>query len=916
MPDEISIPLKGARYRDRKNNWLAKQINDLRAYDFDTACKWYAAMTPIVQKRAKDFAFLCCNDRFFLLAIAMNRPDMKHPWLYYRAREVEMDPDGYLDLWAREHYKAEALDTPTPTPSGWTKHGDLRPGDWVFGPDGMPARVIARTETFEKPDSFEVTFDDGTSIKCSGDHLWTVERHTRKRVPGTYKIGAGKRVYRETVTLSTKEIAAHDHRPDRRLAIPVNAPLKMPSAMLPIPPYTLGAWLGDGTSADGTITFADDEIADRIRADGYKVGDPIGDQGIRRTVYGLRPDLRAIGILGDKTAGIPMDYMRGSVQQRLDLLRGLMDTDGHCNTRGTATFVNKTAEVAQIVYDLATGLGLKPQMREYQADHGTFWQVSFQAYDEMNPFSLTRKAERAKRGARPKPRRYIVEVKEIEPQPMCCIQVDRQDGLYLTGRQMVTTHNSTIITFAGVIQEILCDPEITIAIFSHTRTGAQKFMTQVMQEFERNDWLKWAFADVLYKEPRKQAPRWALDKGIVVKRKTNPKEATVEAWGLVDGQPTGGHFMLRVYDDIVTRESVTNPEMVRKTTEAWELSDNLGAGDGRAWHIGTRYSFADTYGVIFERNILEPRIYPATDNGKINGEPVFISKARWLQKVNIQRSTVSAQMLQNPMAGNENMFRPEWFRQFMIRPSILNVYIMGDPSKGRTAKSDRTAISVVGIDVHSNKYLLDGVRHRMGMSERWKWLKMLHQKWTKMPGVKMVRVGWERYGQQTDDEYFQERMREEKYPFEIIELAWPQEGEHSKKARVERLEPDVRNGRFFMPGVIRERGKGDCIWKIDTDRSHIETKVLDDNHMPKAMREMQAAGKGHLVAKPIIRIDEDRKAYDVTRALLEEMMFFPFAPKDDFVDATSRIYDMEPLPPSAREDAIVAEINAMDFEDA
>lgn len=572
--------LRGERYRDKHNDWLVPHMSALRDYDYATAMKWYATVAPSLFKRKQDVALLGCNDRFFLLTELLNRQDAIHPWLYYRAREVEMQPDGYLDLWSREHYK------------------------------------------------------------------------------------------------------------------------------------------------------------------------------------------------------------------------------------------------------------------------------------------------------------------------------------------------STIITFAGSIQEILCDPEVTIGIFSHSRGIASEFLKQIMREFENNERLQTIYDDVLWANPRKQAPKWAVDGGIIVKRRNNPKESTIEAWGLIDGQPTGKHFTLRIYDDMVTRENVTNPEMIKKTTEAWELSDNLGAGDGRMWIIGTRYSFGDTYGIIFERDILKPRIYPATHNGKLDGDPVFISHARWELKKNLQRSTVSAQMLQNPIAGNENMFRTEWLRQWTIRPSILNVYIMGDPSKGKKDGNDNTAIAVIGIDVHSNKYLLDGFRHRLSMSERWKALKMLHQKWTKMPGVQMVRVGWERFGQVTDDEYFQERMREEKYPFELVELAWPREGSHSKKDRVERLEPDVRNGRFFLPGVIREPGKGDMLWHVDMERSHIEYRQMDWNRPPREMATLIQGGKEHLVSKPIIRIDQDRKVYDLTRKLIEEMQFFPFAPRDDLVDAASRIYDMDPLPPSHREDADARATYETDFEDA
>lgn len=722
-------------------------------------------------------------------------------------------------------------------------------------------------------------------------------------------------------------------------------------------------------------------------------------------------------------------------------------------------------------------------------------------------------------------------------------------------------YKSTVITFAGVIQEVLCNPEITVGIFSHTRDIAEKFLDQIKRELETNEGLKTLYSDVLYANPGKEASRWSVDGGLIVKRGTNPKEATVEAWGLVDGQPTSKHFALLVYDDVVTLKSVTNPVQVKKTTEAWELSDNLGSGHVRKWHIGTRYctpagtlitmadfsqkpiqniepgemvlgwelrdgkrwlrparvkeagghpmqpvnrywlsdgfsvtctpdhkwwrgphgsgdeykaigtgyhqmkavrrllypmrpiesrdaawlagffdgegtikkntnhpsgsvvltqstahpelieklrfvlrrlgfewsehwhkpsktpgqeswsdranfvinggwreryrflaqvgptrrdalvasllsqlqtehvaverveelaprdvfwletetgnyvadgvcssnSFADTYGVILERKVLKPRIYPATDDGKLTGKPVFMPQARWAEKIKTQRSTIAAQMLQNPLAGQENTFRAEWLRPWEIRPATLTVYIMCDPSKGTSATSDRTAIAVVGIDAQANKYLLDGFRHRMTLSERWMAIKGLYQKWENTRGVQLVNVGYERYGAQSDDEYFQERMDQEGVAFPITELNWTRDGTKSKRDRVERLEPDFRLGRFFLPAVVfeapNELGQSsDCLWRIDEEHSHVITSRMKG--LTRNMEVMKASGQEHRIAKAIVRKDEDGKLYDVTRALMEEMMFFPFAPKDDLVDAVSRIYDMEPTPPMIFEDNI------------
>ena len=184
-------------------------------------------------------------------------------------------------------------------------------------------------------------------------------------------------------------------------------------------------------------------------------------------------------------------------------------------------------------------------------------------------------------------------------------------------------YKSTAITFAKTIQDILCDPTITVGIFSHTKPIARGFLRQIKYELETNERLKQLFPEILYPNPKTDAPAmgnsWSEDKGITVKRDCNDKESTVEAHGLVDGQPTGKHFKLLVYDDVVTLESVNTPEMIRKTTDALALSYNLGAHGGKRRFIGTRYHFADTYAEILERGTAKPRIHPATKDGTVTG---------------------------------------------------------------------------------------------------------------------------------------------------------------------------------------------------------------------------------------------------------------------------------------------------------
>jgi hypothetical protein len=251
-------------------------------------------------------------------------------------------------------------------------------------------------------------------------------------------------------------------------------------------------------------------------------------------------------------------------------------------------------------------------------------------------------------------------------------------------------YKSTIGTFAGAIQEVLIDPEIRIGIFGNTKDISRPFVSQIKEELERNEELKAIYSDVLWANPRTESPSWSVDRGLVVKRKGNPKEATIEAHGLIDGMPTGRHFPLLMFDDIITEKNVTNPEQIRKATERVELADNLGVGNGtRKQYFGTRYSFADSYGHLLDHGIVSPRVYPATDDGSLDGNPVLLTPEAWEEKKRSQRTQIAAQMLQNPIAGKENTFRVRWLQPYWLRPVMMNVYIMGDfhsSSRAETAK--------------------------------------------------------------------------------------------------------------------------------------------------------------------------------------------------------------------------------------
>jgi hypothetical protein len=366
----------------------------------------------------------------------------------------------------------------------------------------------------------------------------------------------------------------------------------------------------------------------------------------------------------------------------------------------------------------------------------------------------------------------------------------------------------------------------------------------IKTEWEGNDYLKYVYDDVLYQNPRSKGAdgrpsKWSLARGLTVKRKSNPKEATIEAHGLLDGQPTGRHFHRHVYDDIVTQDYLSD-ELMKKTTKRWEMADNLGTLHGcDKWIVGTRYHWGDTYAEIITRGAAIPRVYPATEDGTMKGKLVLLTDKRWKEIQKTQKSTISAQMLLKPDSDLDATFDSKLFRTYDVIPAIMNVYILVDPSKGRTQRSDRTGIAVVGIDPAGNKYLIDGVCHRMRLSERIRWVKSFRKRWTDWKGVQQVYVGWEQYGLQADLEVLEEDMARSNDHFHVEELNTPQRGPHGKDDRIARLEPDIRRGIFYLPAIVwhPDRGGKDnlALWRPWTEANAREVDEI--------LAKMRAAGQ-------------------------------------------------------------------------
>jgi predicted phage terminase large subunit-like protein len=352
---------------------------------------------------------------------------------------------------------------------------------------------------------------------------------------------------------------------------------------------------------------------------------------------------------------------------------------------------------------------------------------------------------------------------------------------------------SSTITFGKTIQDILNDPEITFGIFSHTRPIAKAFLRQIMREFEGNKVLHKAFPDILWGMDTRQSPKWSEDDGLIVRRKSNPPEATIEAWGLVDGQPTSKHFKVLLYDDIVVEGSVTTPEMIEKTMKALEQSYNLSNETFVRRFAGTRWHFNDAYRTVIDRGTAVPREHPGTVDGTEYGDPVFWTKESILEKRrDMGPHTFAAQILLNPKADSLKGFKREWLRYYSTAPTKTNNYILIDAASSKKKGSDYTAMWVVGLGTDGNYYALDIVRDRLSLTERTERLFALHRKW------KPLQVRYEKYGAMADIEHIKTEQEKQQYRFDITEVG----GQTSKVDRIGRLIPVFEQGKFYLPKTL------------------------------------------------------------------------------------------------------------------
>lgn len=669
---------------------------------------------------------------------------------FMRDVEEEKSPRLILAVPPR-HGKLCADSTPVLATAGWTTHGALKPGDFVFHPSGRPVEVLG----VSAPDmaTVEVELTDGAVIKVHPAHEWTVfdRRKHRWRTVETSELA--------TAALTHGEIGVRGGR--YMYQLPLIAPLEFPEAALPMAPYALGAWLGDGTSTKPWITHAkgDAPVIDAITACGYAPSRVYVHRttGVHSTVFaGPRPNvpsvfwrqLRALSLVGNKH--IPAPYFQASVQQRLELLAGLIDTDGSVGKDGRVRFTTAMPQLAHDVERLARELGMRPYTQVVApttSTSGIVGRKNVYVVCFVPPVPVPTRLPRKRIEGKPQKRLAIKAVRAAPPEKGRCIQVDSPDGLYLVGHNLTPTHNSQLASDMFPSWVLGHHPDWPIIVSSYAQELPIQFSRNIRDRLADPEY-RAVFPDTAVRQDAKGVEAW----------KTT-KDGGIKAIG-VGGGLTGFGGRILIADDLIKDAEAAASELILQNTWNWYqmVFRSRVAPGGGILLIGTRWHWHDPTGRAleideelkkagvpeWERENWEVISYPAIaehdeylmPDGRIELEADPEQALRLLRKAgdalhperypiaelrkiknNYTVSNWSALYQQNPTPAAGDFFLRDDLRYRWLDPayrSLCRRFITVDYAIGKKQRNDFTVMGAWALDAEDNLYLLEVRRGRWG----------------------------------------------------------------------------------------------------------------------------------------------------------------------------------------------------------
>jgi predicted phage terminase large subunit-like protein len=613
---------------------------------------------------------------------------------------------SYLDRWAfgdidrlmifcpPQNGKALKLNTPIPTPDGWTTIGDLKIYDQVFDENGNICNVIAKSNIFKNRQVYKVITNHGSDeIIADGEHDWLVSLWGHR-----------------SIIKNTRNLA--ERTSSEKPTIKIQGALQLPEKELSIDPYVLGVWLGDGNPGSAIITQGGDDY-DWMRNEIEKYY-KTSDQSTQGTfgILGLQKQLRISGLLNNKH--IPKIYFRSSIEQRLSLLQGLIDTDGYVSATGEIEFTNINPDIAFGLVELVNSLGCKASIYPFMSTlYGVEKSLCFRiTFFMANAARMPRKRKNCRDAKKYK--NIQITVIPFGHADTQCIQVDSKSGMFLCGRTMVPTHNSELVSRRLPAYIFGRNPDAKIIATSYGADLASSMNRDVQRIIESEKYQELFPETQLYGKNVVTVARGSYLRNNEIFEIIN-KKGRYKCAGT--GGPITGHgFQYGIIDDPIKSRAEADSPTFRNTTWSWYTSDFYTRCSKRAKILltVTRWNLDDLPGRLIrqmETNEIADKwvvaAFPAIADGKLDsldpreqGDPLWPDRypLDFLKKVKAQSPYDWMSMYQQtPVDPGTQVFSPD--EMVTLDPASVNlgfseIYCACDPSEGG---NDSAAIVILVV---------------------------------------------------------------------------------------------------------------------------------------------------------------------------------------------------------------------------
>jgi|1_EtaG_2_1085319.scaffolds.fasta_scaffold00562_3 predicted phage terminase large subunit-like protein len=618
------------------------------------------------------------------------------------------------------------LCTPVATTKGWSTIGDVEIGDFVFSPSGEPVEVTGKSNVYEE-EIYRVETRDGQTVECDGDHLWNV-----KFVGGGSKFGdySTRDLFRK---LSEGAWVKYSNYP----RLPDVSPIEYPEADLLIPPYILGAWLGDGASGCGTMAAHPNDaphIRYRFESEGIPTTDLSHDK-----IFGtksLMVKLREIGVLDSKH--IPEIYLTASVEQRLALMQGLIDTDGSVGIDGKCVFYTSLPDLADQFLELVHSFGVCASITSRQTNYEgvpskASYRINFKLKDAA---SLPRKRERTRNHITNNGRTIRV-FKTDKVEKVQCLKITNDDGLFLVGKGYVVTHN-TKSEFASIYLPsyfVGRNPGGYIMQATHSSELSLKFGGKVRDLVKRKEYLE-LFPKTTLKPDATARGRWMTTGGG-------------EYYAAGVGTNIAGHGAdLFIIDDPHSEQHAESPTTLDSHYEWYRGGPRQRLQPGGAIVlVMTRWSKKDLTARVLEAmgeenaDVWEIVEFPAIlDSGRSLWPAYWPLDQLLATKASVGTAKWLAEYMQNPTAEEGAILKREYWQKWPHAkpPEVEYILQSWDTAFLADERADYSACTTWGIfkrekrekgDTPEHIILLDAKKGRWEFPELKRIALAEHQKW-------------------------------------------------------------------------------------------------------------------------------------------------------------------------------------------